>query len=122
MLVIADSKKYFTQSFAQYISSDEEKIQQELIRNGSISAVFEVFEDFFSYESGVYSHVDGSYAGLHAVALMGWGESEEEGKWWIVKNSWGGDFGEGGYFRIARGLDTNGCNFEGGLTAAKVTV
>ena len=79
-------------------------------------------QDFFNYKSGVYSHVSGDYAGLHAVALMGWGESDAEGKYWIVKNSWGVNFGEEGYFRIARGLDENGCNFEGGLTAANVAL
>ena len=57
---------------------------------------------------------------MHAVSLMGWGENEEEGSFWVVKNSWGEDFGESGFFRIARGLDVNGVNFEGGLTAAKV--
>ncbi|GMI01684.1 hypothetical protein TrST_g10384 [Triparma strigata] len=116
----ADDKKYYTTSWAQYISSDEDKIQSEILENGSISAVFEVFADFFLYESGVYKHVDGDYAGLHAVSLMGWGENEEEGSFWVVKNSWGENFGESGFFRIARGLDVNGVNFEGGLTAAKV--
>ena len=49
----ADGTKYFTQSWAQYISSDEEKIQQELMSYGSISAVFEVFE--VSAQSGATS-------------------------------------------------------------------
>jgi C1A family cysteine protease len=118
----SDDKKYFTQSWAQYVSSDEERIMSEVLTNGSVSAVFEVFADFFTYAGGVYSHVTGDYAGLHAVVLTGWGESEEEGKWWIVRNSWGEDFGEGGYFRIKRGLDENGCNFEGGLTTAMIKV
>jgi len=96
------------------------KIQKEVVANGSVSAVFEVFSDFFLYDSGVYRHINGDYAGLHAVVLTGWGENDEEGKYWIVRNSWGEDFGERGYFRIARGLDENGCNFEGGLTTAPI--
>jgi cathepsin B len=103
--------------FSQYIDSNITKIQAELFSHGSISAVFEVFEDFFQYKSGVYRHVTGSYAGLHAVTLMGWGTENGE-DYWLVKNSWGYSFGLDGYFKIARGLEVNGCNFEGGLTAA----
>ena len=81
----------------------------EVINYGSVSAVFEVFADFFQYEAGVYSHVTGEYAGLHAVVLMGWGEEPSGAKFWIVKNSWGSAFGEGGgFFRIARGMSVNG--------------
>ena len=95
----------------------------EVLNYGSVSAVFEVFSDFFQYSSGVYSHITGDYAGLFVVVLMGWGEETDGTKYWIVKNSWGSDFGEdGGFFRIARGLQENGCNFEGGLTAAKAKV
>ncbi len=116
-----DSCKKYYSSIYSYISSDEEKIKAEILENGSVSAVFEVFADFFVYESGVYNHVDGDYAGLHAVTLTGWGTLDGVDHW-IVRNSWGTDFGYNGYFYIARGLDNNGCNFEGGLTAAKMKV
>ena len=68
----------------------------------------------------MYSHTTGDYAGLHAVVLVGYGVDKDAGDYWVVRNSWGADFGEDGYFKIAAGMDVNGCNFEGGLTAAEV--
>jgi cathepsin C len=43
----------------------------------------------------------------HAVVLVGWGQHESLGKYWIVKNSWGSGWGEHGYFRIERGTNAN---------------
>lgn len=116
----ADNTRYYS-SLAKYVSSDEAQIKQELFQQGSISAAFEVFHDFFSYESGVYSHLEGDYSGLHAVNLMGYG-TDNGVDYWLVKNSWGSDFGEQGFFRIKRGLKNNGCNFEGGLASATPTL
>jgi hypothetical protein len=50
----------------------------------------------------------------HAVVVTGWGEQMVKGrnmKYWILKNSFGEQWGEGGYFKLERGdhtLDAEG--------------
>jgi C1A family cysteine protease len=73
---------------------------------GPCCAVMHVFNDFFSYASGVYHHVTGPDMGLHCIQVIGYSEAEQ---CWICKNSWGPGWGNAGFFKIAygeAGIDT----------------
>jgi hypothetical protein len=74
--------------------------------HGPCSASFDVYDDFFSYGTGVYHHVSGAYVGGHCVEVIGYSEADQ---CWIAKNSWGPGWGGlGGYFMIRYG----DCNFD----------
>ena len=73
-----------------------------------IAVGFTLYSDFLFYESGVYEYVSGRVAGGHAVLIVGWDDAEQ---CFIVKNSWGKDWGEDGYFRIAYSQVTNQVQF-----------
>jgi len=76
----------------------ESELKHALYSHGPLLTAFDVYDDFYSYSSGVYSYVWGEYLGGHAVVLVGWDDSLEA---FIVKNSWGTGWGEGGFFKIA---------------------
>ena len=57
----------------------------------------------------------------HAVLAVGWGvEPQSQRKYWIAMNTWGPDWGERGFFRIARGDDESA--FESMAVAADVVL
>lgn len=93
---------------------NEASIRQEIFSNGPVVAAFNVYEDFYSYRSGVYHHVYGNMVGGHAVKIIGWG-SEAGTPYWLVANSWNVTWGLGGFFKIRRG--TNECGFESYVVA-----
>lgn len=71
-----------------------------LSTRGPLASCFTVYNDFFSYKSGVYKHVSGAVAGGHCISVIGYNDA---GSFWICKNSWGTGWGESGFFCIAYG-------------------
>jgi len=69
---------------------------------GPVSVAIEADTDVFqSYDTGIISSPDCGTDLDHGVIVVGYGE-EDNKKYWILKNSWGADWGESGFFRIAR--------------------
>ena len=94
------SGTYRIQSWA-YVTTTPvsvEAIKNALVTYGPLVTTMDVYGDFYSYRSGIYSYATGSYQGGHAILLVGYDDAAQCFK---AKNSWGTGWGEAGYFRIA---------------------
>jgi C1A family cysteine protease len=83
--------------------NDEYTIRHNLHKKGPLWVTFQVYDNFYDYKGGIFSAPRGNVS-YHAVLMTGYGE-QNGNPYWILKNSWGPDWGEKGYFRIARGVD-----------------
>ena len=92
-----------------------EKMKAEIFARGPISCGMDVTQEFLDYQGGVFVAHDTKVLGGHAIEVTGWGKTEEGQEYWIVRNSWGEYWGEGGWFRIQMykdNLDIEGdCSF-----------
>uniref|UniRef100_A0A0N5A142 Cathepsin L-like n=1 Tax=Parastrongyloides trichosuri TaxID=131310 RepID=A0A0N5A142_PARTI len=63
---------------------------------------------FQNYKSGVYDNKNCSTDINHAVLIVGLGSDVINGDYWIIKNSWGTNWGIDGYFLLRRGENACG--------------
>jgi hypothetical protein len=63
--------------------------------------------DFFFYKSGVITSEKCGTKVNHAVLLIGYGtDSASKKDYWLLKNSLGTSWGEKGFFKILRTMET----------------
>jgi C1A family cysteine protease len=74
-------------------------IKQAILDYGPVSVSVYVNSAFQAYTGGVFN---GCASGdiNHGVVLVGWDDNQGTGGVWIMRNSWGSGWGEGGYMRI----------------------
>ncbi|XP_072345549.1 cathepsin F-like [Scyliorhinus torazame] len=85
---------------------DEVAMKEYVALNGTITALVNL-KGLQNYKRGILRSNCPSTPTDHAVLIVGYG-TEADLPFWIVKNSWGTDWGEDGYIRIFRGENTCG--------------
>mmetsp|Transcript_84132 Transcript_84132/g.223356 ORF Transcript_84132/g.223356 Transcript_84132/m.223356 type:complete len:403 (-) Transcript_84132:161-1369(-) len=86
-------------------SNKVDPLKRALVKAGGPIVVSVDATNWQVYMSGIYSDTQllkpGDFTVNHAVVLMGYREpTEKDMGYWLIKNSWGGDWGEAGYIRI----------------------
>lgn len=143
--VDADGNPSYAVPCDRALERNELNIMTEIYFRGPVTAAFNIYTDFedkanrsnpregyfhprehiyiappHAYPSPNYRGYNEAgllckYEGDHILTIVGWGV-EGDTKYWIVRNSWGADWGRKGYFYMRRG--TNECNIETDVVAA----
>lgn len=100
-----------------------DNVRRWIWENGSVVACYVIYKNFTAdkegfrstrgiyFEDAIYGGEGKTFSGLHAVRVLGWGVEKKcplpgggtaDVPYWVAANSWGEDWGDKGYFKIAR--------------------
>ncbi|KAK4488798.1 hypothetical protein RD792_004587 [Penstemon davidsonii] len=87
------------------VPENDENALMKAVANQPVSVAMDAGgSEMQFYSEGVYTGDCGTELD-HGVAVVGYGTTLDGTKYWIVKNSWGPEWGEKGYIRIQRGVE-----------------
>ncbi|XP_028752638.1 zingipain-2-like [Neltuma alba] len=85
------------------VPANSEQALQKAVTNQPVSVAIDASgSDFQFYSSGIFTGSCGTELD-HGVTAVGYGVSNNT-EYWLVKNSWGTEWGEGGYIRMQRNV------------------
>ncbi|XP_057949837.1 ervatamin-B-like [Malania oleifera] len=84
------------------VPSNDEASLLNAVANQPVSITIDASGEYFMhYNGGIFRGPCGS-GHNHAVTIVGYGVEENGAKYWLIKNSWGEQWGENGYMRLQR--------------------
>merc|ERR1712072_338062 len=94
------------------VLNNEMAVRREIFNHGPVVAPIFLVDDFLVYRGGLYQEMPTAtqlsdqrrQRIIHAVKIIGWGETEGK-NYWLIENSWGEDWGEHGYAKVVAGGD-----------------
>jgi len=104
----SDLHRYGFVTGYNYIANDVEQMKAAL-QYGPICTSIDASDEFEAYSGGCYD-VPGGWTN-HLVLIVGYDDRSCDGAGaWIIKNSWGGSFGENGFIWVQYGAGSVGTN------------
>ena len=107
---VAPAALYSVSEFG--IVRGEAAMMAEIAARGPIVCGVCVTAEFYGYAGGVFRDARNCTTLMHDVSIAGFGEDADGTPFWIGRNSWGTYWGEEGWFRLARGVNTLGVEEE----------
>jgi hypothetical protein len=86
-----------------WVENDIDSIKQALIEYGPLVICVTVRTDFMVYKGGIYRNIWGEREGGHLITIFGYNDNQ---RYWLIKNSWGTEWGEDGWIRVSYDADT----------------
>lgn len=87
-------------SYEDVPENDEVALKKAAAHQPVAVAIEADAKSFQLYGGGVYDDLSCGTALNHGVLVVGYGKDPKGGNYWIVKNSWGAEWGDHGYIRI----------------------
>jgi len=96
------------QTYVAIPRGNENALLEAVATHGAVSIAYDAGTNAFrNYRGGVFWDNSCTTNPTHAVTIVGYG-TENGVNYWTLKNSWGPNWGEKGYFRMIRGRNMCG--------------
>ena len=93
----------------QVVPANDEDALAAAVANQPISVGIDGKEPSFQFYHGGIMTGDACGTEMnHAVTVVGYGVEQDGTRYWLIKNSWGQSWGEGGYMKLQRGTGACG--------------
>ena len=101
------TKKVHIDTYYDVPHNNEEQLEKAVAKQPVSVAIQANLQSFQLYKKGIYSDPDCGDDLDHGVLVVGYGyDSSYDMKYWIIKNSWGTHWGEDGYMRMAKDINS----------------
>lgn len=95
-------QSHYTKLFSNtWFNRDPNELKKALYLYGPLAITYQTFKSFIAYRGGIYSPLEGEpIFNNHAICLVGY---NDDGQYFILKNSWGTGWGEKGFAKMPYG-------------------